>query len=113
MKVINRSKIKPRKVVLLIDTTYFWTFGLMLFKDAKKKDIIKYKIVDYETNDEYRKWIEELLLEWWEIEAIVSDWRRWLLWMFNWIPSQMCHFHQKQIIRRYIKKTNFKTKHRT
>jgi hypothetical protein len=104
MKVISTNKAKPRKVVLLIDTTYFWSFGLMLFKDAKKKDIINYKIVDYETNDEYRKWIEELIIEWWEIEAIVSDWRRWLLWIFDWIPSQMCHFHQKQIIRRYIRK---------
>lgn len=104
MKNIVINKVRPRKIVLLIDTTYFWTFGLMLFKDAKEKDILNYKIVDYETNEEYRKWIEELINEWWEIEAIVSDWRRWLLWMFPWIPSQMCHFHQKQIIRRYITK---------
>jgi hypothetical protein len=104
MKVVIANKANPRKVVLLIDTTYFWSFGLMLFKDAKDKDILNYKIVDYETNNEYRKWIEELMFEWWVIESIVSDWRRWLLWMFDWIPSQMCHFHQKQIIRRYITK---------
>ena len=104
MKELTPNKVKPRKIVLLVDTTYFWTFGLMLFKDAKEKDILNYKIVDYETNDEYKKWIKELMDEWRGIEAIVCDWRRWLLWMFPWIPSQMCHFHQRQIIRRYVTK---------
>ena len=104
MKMLCNTEVKPRKIVLLVDTTYFWTFGLMVFKDAKEKTILSYRIVDYETNDEYRKWIESLKAEWWEIEAIVCDWRRWLLWMFPWVPSQMCHFHQCQIIRRYVTK---------
>jgi hypothetical protein len=35
----------------------------MVFKDAKEKDILNYKIVEYETNDEYRKGIRELMRE--------------------------------------------------
>ena len=104
MKILSWTKVNPRKIILLIDTTYFWTFWLMLFKDAKKKDILNYKIVDYETNEGYYDGIRELLKEGREIEAIVCDGRRWLMWMFPQIPTQMCHFHQHQIIRRYITK---------
>ena len=42
--------------------------------------------------------------QWRTIKAIVCDWKRWLLWGLN-IPVQMCIFHQKQIMRRYITKT--------
>lgn len=105
MKILSWTKTNPRKVILLIDTTYFWTFWLMLFKDSKGKDILNYKIVDYETNDGYYEGIMELRMLWREIEAIVCDGRRGLLTMFSTIPTQMCQFHQRQIIRRYITKT--------
>lgn len=99
---IQNNKTTFKKVVLLIDTSYFGTFGLMLFKDSKNNKILHYKIVDYETNKAYKEWIMDLKKEWWEIEAIVCDGRRWLLWWFENIPTQMCQFHQKQIIRRYL-----------
>ena len=78
----------------------------MIFKDSESNDILKYKIVDYETNIEYKAWVKELQNEWWIIKAIVSDWRKWLLGSFNDmnIPTQMCQFHQVAIIRRYITK---------
>lgn len=105
MKIVSRKKVKPRKVILLIDTTYFWNFWLMLFKDSQKKDILNYKIVDYETNSGYENDIRELMIDWREIESIIYNGRRGLLLMFSKIPTQMCHFHQRQIIRRYITKT--------
>ncbi len=97
-------KSKPREIILLIDTTYFGSFGLMVFKDKKSKDILHYDIVNYETNEEYKRWISILKEKWWKIKAIVCDWRRGLLWWFGNIPTQMCHFHQKQIIRKYLTK---------
>lgn len=93
-----------RNIILLIDTTYFWTFWLMVFKDAIKKETLHYQIVDYETNEWYKDWIKKLQEQGRTIKAIVCDWRRWLLWWFKDIPTQMCHFHQQQIIRRYITK---------
>ena len=93
---------KPSSIILLIDTTYFWTFGLMVFKDSITKDVLNYKIVDYETNIAYKQWINELIKLWWTIKAIICDWRKWLLGGFWEIPTQMCQFHQTQIIRRYI-----------
>jgi len=41
---------------------------------------------------------------WLSIKTIVSDWRRWLLDRFHWIPVKMCYFHQKAIVRRYLTK---------
>lgn len=98
------SGVTPTDIILLIDTTYFWSVWLMIFKDASGKDILHYEIVPYETNEAYRRWIRILQDQWWWIKAIVCDWRRWLLWWFGNIPTQMCHFHQQQIIRRRITK---------
>ena len=74
-------------------------------QDAEGKEILNYKIVDYETDKGYYEGIMELRKSWREIKAIVCDGRRWLLTMFPMIPTQMCQFHQRQIIRRYITKT--------
>ena len=99
---VKEIKTSTQNIVLLIDTSYFGAFWLMLFKDCKSKKILNYKIVDYETNQAYKDWILELEEQWWKIEAIVCDGRRWLLWGFQNTPTQMCQFHQKQIIKRYL-----------
>jgi hypothetical protein len=52
-KIKNKNKTY-KKVVLLIDTSYFGAFGLMLFKDCETKKVLNYKIVDYETNKAYK-----------------------------------------------------------
>lgn len=97
-------QIKPSEIVLLMDTTYFWDVWLMAFKEIKSKKIINFKLVRNENNYSYKQWIKELQKQWWIIKAIVCDWRRWLLWWFWDIPTQMCQFHQKAILRRYITK---------
>ncbi len=97
-------QITPTEIVLLMDTTYFWSFWIMVFKEAKSKKIINFKIVKNENNTDYKNWVEELQKQWWIIKAIVCDGRRWVLWWFPDIPTQMCHFHQAAIIRRYITK---------
>lgn len=88
-----------------MDTTYWGTsFGMMLFKDAiTKENLLKY-YVGYETNALYKRGIEELKSEGFEIVAIVCDGRRGLINPFSDIPVQMCQFHQAAIIRRYITK---------
>jgi len=96
--------INPREIILLMDTTYFWEFWIMAFKDYKEKKIINFKIVKNENNTDYKNWVKELIKQWWVIKAIVCDWRKWLLWWFPDIPTQMCNFHQVAIIRRYITK---------
>jgi len=86
-----------------MDTTYFWRkYGIMVFRDWKMKENLLRKEVKWETKGDYVLWIKELQSKWREIEAIVCDGKRWLLVWFPGIPTQMCIFHQQQIIRRYI-----------
>lgn len=102
---VSIPKKAPRKIVVLMDTTYWGRgFGVMLFKDAiTKENLLKY-YVKTETNALYRKGIEELKSQGFTIDAIVCDGRRGLIQSFSGVPVQMCQFHQVAIIRRYITK---------
>ena len=89
-----------------MDTSYWGSnFGVMLFKDSlTKENLLKY-YVKYETNELYKRGIEELRNRGFEVVAIVCDGRRGLIKSFDNIPVQMCQFHQASIIRRYITKS--------
>lgn len=103
------DKTKPEEVILLMDTTYFWRkYWYMIFrvwfpKKKKWKNLLWYK-VKYETNNKYREWYSFLCQKWRKIVGIVCDWRQWLLGGFGDIPTQMCIYHMKQIITRYLTK---------
>lgn len=105
LHTIDNMKVDPRKVIVLMDTTYWGrSFGVMLFKDAvTKKNLLKY-YVKAETNALYRSGIKELQSRGFTIRAIVCDGRRGLIQSFASIPIQMCQFHQVAIVRKYITK---------
>ena len=75
----------------------------MVFRSYELRKNILRKEVKRETIEEYKKGIKEIQSKWWIIKAIVCDGKRWLLWWLN-FPVQMCVFHQKQIMRKYITK---------
>ncbi len=76
----------------------------MVFRSYELKKNIYYKEVLWETKEEYISWINKLIFDWWKIKAIICDWKPWLFNAFWNIPVQMCHFHQQQIVTRYITK---------
>ena len=103
IKLISNNNIVPQQTVLLIDTTYFWRkYWIMVFRSYELKKNLYWKEVKRENKEEYLDGIRYLEGLWWEILGIVCDWKRWLLWWIGNIPTQMCHFHQKQIIQRYL-----------
>jgi hypothetical protein len=55
-----------------------------------------------ESVDVYRQGRVELEKQGYIIQAIVLDGRPGVRQIFSDIPVQMCHFHQKQIITRYL-----------
>lgn len=65
--------------------------------------VLYYCFVKYETNDLYRIGINKLKAQF-VLQSISCDGRRGLLGGFDCIPTQMCHFHQSAIIRRYLTK---------
>lgn len=97
------QKLTPKEIVVIVDTTYFGRkYWYMVFRDyVWEKNVLRYK-VQRETIKQYIEWIRYLQEQWRIILAIVCDWKRGLLWGFWDIPVQMCHFHQKQIITRYL-----------
>lgn len=101
--MIAEKVLNPRKVIIITDTVYFGRdFGVMVFRDYLKRENLICKIVKYETNLDYRRGIQELEDLGFEILGMVVDGRKGLLTGFPNIPTQMCHFHQKQIVRRYL-----------
>lgn len=86
-----------------MDTTYRGrNYGYMVWKDYETGWNLLFHRVPYETKRYYLSGVRELQKNWVEIIWIVCDWKRGLLWSFWSIPTQMCHFHQKQIITRYL-----------
>ncbi|MFA6255878.1 MAG: hypothetical protein WC606_01720 [Candidatus Absconditabacterales bacterium] len=88
-----------------MDTTYFGRkYGIMVFRSNELKKNILRKEVNRETIQGYKDGIKTLQDQGWIIKAIVCDGKRGLLGGLN-LPVQMCLFHQKQIMRRYITMT--------
>jgi hypothetical protein len=102
---VSIPKKESRKIVILMDTTYWGrNFGAMLFKDSyTKENLLKY-YVKTETNALYVQGVNELKKQGFNVVGIVCDGRKGLLNSFGNIPVQMCQFHQVAIIRRYITK---------
>lgn len=100
---IEWSSQVTKRTVIVMDTTYFWRrYWIMVFRSPSLHKNLLWKEVRYETKELYIQWITELKEQGWEIEAIVCDWRKWVLEWFKDIPIQMCVFHQMKIVRTQI-----------
>lgn len=92
----------PSGLVMVADVTFFRCYGFLVFRSPKLKKNLYFKAIPYETISEY--WLGRLAVErkGFKISAIVLDGRPGVRNLFSDIPVQMCHFHQKQITRRYL-----------
>lgn len=61
-----------------------------------------WKEVTNESPRQYLKAKQEIQKQGYTLEAIVLDGRKGVREVFSDVPIQMCHFHQKAIIRRYL-----------
>lgn len=88
---------------VLMDTTYFGRdFGVMVFKDSLSGDFLYTQFVKHETNYLYIKGLEEIGRRGIKIQSIICDGRKGLLTLYKDVPTQMCQFHQVQIVLRYL-----------
>jgi hypothetical protein len=93
-------KIKPRKVVLVVDASYFGKRreateldGVMVFVDAITGQVLWAKFIKGETNNHYQEGLNYLESRGFEILGVVSDGRRGLAGIFSKYPYQICQFH--------------------
>ena len=98
----------PRSVNLICDATFYGKrrdkLGTLVFKDSITKEILIWKHIQSETLKSYKYLLKELLKLGYTINSITIDGKRGLYRVFEDYPVQMCHFHQKRIIQRYITK---------
>jgi len=71
-------------------------------KIFKAKKYLFGNIIESETIKDYNHLKHELLRRGFTIKDVVIDGKRGLFRAFSTFPVQMCHFHQKMIVQRYI-----------
>jgi len=97
------TDIEPQPTVIVPDTT-FWgrQYGVTVFRSWTQRRNLWWNEVPSERMIHYqygRKILEE---RGWTFVAAVIDGRRGLATVFKDIPVQMCHFHQLQIVTKYL-----------
>lgn len=96
-------RVDTKDTVIVADATFFSRqSGVVVFRDPQKKKNLWWKEIVHEKAEVYRAGIQHLRKNGFTIAAAVLDGRRGVRAAFRGIPVQMCHFHQKQIINRYL-----------
>lgn len=90
-------------MVAVVDCVFFGrTSGYLVVRDPHQKENVYWAEIERETLDEYRCARDTLESLCFVIRAVVADGKPGLRPLYENTPIQMCHFHQKQIITRYL-----------
>jgi hypothetical protein len=101
--VLEQRKIFPQPLVFVADVSFFSRGdGVLVFRSPRLKKNILWRFVRGENPEMYRQVRKELEAKGFIFQGIVLDGRRGVREVFSDIPVQMCHFHQKAILRRYL-----------
>ena len=100
---VKIKPVKPQELVLVLDATFFKRiFGVLVVRAPHLKRNIYWKTIASETINEYLETRIALEKIGFKIKAVVIDGRPGVRNLFLDVPVQMCHFHQKQIVNRYL-----------
>lgn len=102
-----KKEHKPRFINLVVDATFFGKketgqWGVVVFRDAKEKENLWWEFVLDETVQSYERGKYTLLSLGYTFNAVTCDGLPGLINVFKGIPVQFCHFHQTQIVKRYV-----------
>ncbi len=88
---------------MIADCTFFGrSYGFIIFRAVELKRNIYINSLMFETVYEYEKGRIKVQKLGFKIKAMVLDGRPGVRNLFSDVPVQMCHFHQKQIVQRYL-----------
>lgn len=107
---LDTTEIKPvvqlnskTELIVVADTTFFsHVEGLTVFREPNLKKVIWWKQTVHEKAAVYQAGKEHLEKNGFKIMAVILDGRIGIREVFRGIPVQMCHFHQKRIVTRYL-----------
>lgn len=92
-------------VSLTIDTTYFDSYGVMVFRCFNRRRNLLWYFVETETNQQYFEGIKILEKLGYVIAGVVCDGRPYLAeQLAKKYPIQLCQFHAMKHVRKYITK---------
>ncbi len=92
----------PRAIALCVDTTFFNEFGVVVFRDQKKKEDLWWEFVEQEKLEYYHRGKVYLEKLGYTIVSVTADGLPGLPSVFNDIPFQYCHFHARKTITTYL-----------
>jgi len=100
---VQTKTIPSRPVILALDCVFFSRGdGLIVARDPINKQMICWHQIKQETRAEYRSIKDVLKAQGFEVLGVIIDGKKGVRELFYPIPVQMCHFHQKQIVTRYL-----------
>ena len=74
----------------------------MVFKDITQNEILIWKHIHTETVEDYKQLLHYLLFLGYTVNAIITDGFKGLHKAFKEHPIQLCHFHQRKTINKYL-----------
>ena len=100
---IYQPPVCPGDVVVVADCVFFGrASGYLVFRDPHNRRNLYWQKVSTETVADYQRARQNLEDQGVQFRAIAIDGRPGIRDVFSDIPVQMCHFHQKAIINRYL-----------
>jgi hypothetical protein len=100
---LPKPAIALDNIVAIIDCVFFKrSSGYLVVRDAHNSRNVYWSEIESETINEYQCARDTLEGQGFSIMAIVIDGRPGVRKLFEDLPVQMCHFHQKAIITRYL-----------
>jgi len=100
---VLKKEIIPDGYAFVADATFFErAYGFLIYRIPELKKNVYFASIMYESIFEYQKGRTKVQELGFTIRAITLDGRPGVRNLFSDIPVQMCHFHQKQIVRRYL-----------
>jgi len=98
-----KKDVKPDGYTFVADATFFGRIeGYLIYRIPEIQKNVYFAPIMYESIFEYQLGRLQIQKQGFGIRAITLDGRPGVRNLFSDIPVQMCHFHQKQIIRRYL-----------
>jgi hypothetical protein len=98
----QRKQFAPRPMVAIMDATRVGASWILVVRDALRGENVYAETVSSETSADYQEAKRRLEEQGFTFLAIVGDGRVATPWLFPKVPTQMCHFHQLQIVIRYV-----------
>lgn len=98
-----KKEVEPNGYAMVADATFCErAYGFLVYRIPELKKNVYFTSISYESIFEYQKGRANVEKLGFKIKAITLDGRPGVRNLFSDIPVQMCHFHQKQIIRRHL-----------